>query len=207
MCAMISQLQSAFPPVGQPTSGVASGRRRPAMMKILQARRKIYRFPGPLAARRLASDLPVLRRPFSKGRAMSELNVQQVATLDHLLVEREQSLKFAVQEHLARLQKIGDASETDAVGDLADQADIEHQRDEENVAVLRDVRELRAIESAHQRIANGQGGICIDCGEAIDFSRLLVQPTAVRCVVCQAAAEHVAMLRVRVDSGVAGLRR
>lgn len=138
---------------------------------------------------------------------MSELNEQQVATLDHLLVEREQSLKSAVHEHIARLQKIGDASESDAVGDLADQADIEHQRNEENIAVVRDVYELRAIESAHQRIARGQGGICVDCGEAIDFSRLLVQPTALRCVVCQSAAEHVAMLRARAESGFARMGR
>lgn len=138
---------------------------------------------------------------------MSELNDQQVATLDQLLAEREQSLKSAVHEHIDRLRKIGAAIETDAVGDLADQADIEHQRDEENGAVARDVRELRAIESAHQRIAHGEGGICIDCGEAIDFSRLLVQPTALRCVICQSAAEHVAMLRASVESGVAGLGR
>ena len=138
---------------------------------------------------------------------MSELNDQQVATLDQLLVEREQSLKSAVHEHIERLRKIGDAIETDAVGDLADQADIGHQREEENGAVARDVRELRAIESAHQRIACGEGGICVDCGEAIDFSRLLVQPAALRCILCQSAVEHVAMLRTRVESGVAGMGR
>ncbi len=138
---------------------------------------------------------------------MSELNDQQVATLDRLLVEREQSLKVDVHEHIGRLRKIGDVIENDAGGDLADQADIEQQREEENGAVVRDVRELRAIESAQRRIARGEGGICIDCGDSIDFSRLLVQPTALRCVFCQSAAEHVAMLTASAESGVAGMGR
>ncbi len=136
---------------------------------------------------------------------MSELNDQQVATLDRLLAKREQSLKYDVHEHIAQLRRIGDAIESDAVGDLADQADIEHQREEENGAVVRDVRELRAIESAYERIARGEGGMCVDCHEAIDFSRLLAQPTALRCLPCQSAVEHLAMLTARSESGVAGI--
>ena len=103
-----------------------------------------------------------------------------------------------MHEHLAGLRKIGDAAESDAVGDLADQADIEHQREEVNGSAVREGCELRAIESAHARIARGEVGICIDCGEAIDFSRLRVQPTALRCVLCQSAAERVERLMASV---------
>ena len=53
----------------------------------------------------------------------------------------------------------------------------------------RDVTELRALEAARQRLAEGSYGTCADCGGEIGFERLQVNPAAVRCIRCQTAYE------------------
>ena len=54
---------------------------------------------------------------------------------------------------------------------------------------LRDQEELMAIHAARGRIAEGSYGECIDCGCEIPLKRLQAQPTALRCVPCQARHE------------------
>lgn len=49
--------------------------------------------------------------------------------------------------------------------------------------------ELRDVEQALKRIAEGTYGTCIDCGQAIDPQRLEVQPSASSCVSCKTAFE------------------
>ena len=57
-------------------------------------------------------------------------------------------------------------------------------------AELASVRqELDAIQVALGRIATGQYGSCSECERAIGRQRLLVQPSAERCVACQERAE------------------
>ena len=67
----------------------------------------------------------------------------------------------------------GDASVSDELADL-------------NLTMLdRHVAELRDIEGAEARMREGTYGDCEDCGGEIGFERLLAQPTAIRCVLCQ----------------------
>ncbi len=55
-----------------------------------------------------------------------------------------------------------------------------------NLAILdRHIDEIRDIEAALQRIRRDEYGVCIDCGEAVSFPRLMAYPTAKRCIVCQ----------------------
>lgn len=55
-----------------------------------------------------------------------------------------------------------------------------------NLTVLdRHVQETRDINSALARIDKGTYDTCSDCGEAIDYERLVAYPTASRCVRCQ----------------------
>lgn len=121
---------------------------------------------------------------------MSELSEQQLRALCELLDEREKAVKSGVHEHVDRLRASSEPGASAAVGDAADQADLELLRDNENAAVAREVRELRDIEAARSRIAAGEAGICIDCGDDIPFARLEAQPAAARCVPCQDLYEH-----------------
>jgi RNA polymerase-binding transcription factor DksA len=53
----------------------------------------------------------------------------------------------------------------------------------------RDLSELRALEAARARLADGSYGICAECGGDIGFARLRANPAAVRCVDCQRVYE------------------
>ncbi|MFO1468974.1 MAG: TraR/DksA C4-type zinc finger protein [Steroidobacteraceae bacterium] len=56
--------------------------------------------------------------------------------------------------------------------------------------IARDVQELREIERAQERIAEGTYGRCTECGEAITRARLEANPSAQRCIRCQEAVEN-----------------
>jgi RNA polymerase-binding protein DksA len=49
-----------------------------------------------------------------------------------------------------------------------------------------DIREIRQIQAALKRIAEGKYGICAKCGQSIDPRRLKALPTAVTCISCSA---------------------
>lgn len=121
---------------------------------------------------------------------MNQLTDGQRAILLERLDAQEASLESAIHEHVARLRDCCAPGTTPPTGDIADQADIELIRQRANSAVVRDVRALRAIEAARTRLAAGNAGACSDCGSAIGFERLLVQPTATRCPHCQAFYER-----------------
>ncbi|SEV96210.1 transcriptional regulator, TraR/DksA family [Cognatiyoonia koreensis] len=89
---------------------------------------------------------------------------------------------------------------------LADLQDIEHDLDEpmpkdwEDRASERqgdevlealgesDLQELRGIEAALHRIADGTYGVCVTCGDEISDARLAVLPATPFCKTC--AANH-----------------
>ncbi|MEM8814788.1 MAG: TraR/DksA family transcriptional regulator [Pseudomonadota bacterium] len=50
--------------------------------------------------------------------------------------------------------------------------------------------ELSRITAALERIANGDFGKCLDCGEAIPSARLTATPFAERCIDCANEAER-----------------
>ncbi len=49
--------------------------------------------------------------------------------------------------------------------------------------------ELADIGLALQRLDGDDYGLCVDCGEAIAFERLRVQPQALRCIGCEQVRE------------------
>ena len=68
---------------------------------------------------------------------------------------------------------IGDVSVATLLSDV-DQAELS-----------RDIGELREVEAARTRLADGAYGICSDCGCEVGFERLRAEPAAARCVECQ----------------------
>jgi DnaK suppressor protein len=55
---------------------------------------------------------------------------------------------------------------------------------------LRDDAELKRIDAALARLADGSYGECPDCGDPIDAARLHAEPTALRCTNCQIRFER-----------------
>ena len=71
----------------------------------------------------------------------------------------------------------GDESVATLIGDLA------------HADMGRDLEELRGLDAARSRLADGSYGVCIDCGGDIGFERLRANPSAVRCIDCQSIYE------------------
>lgn len=113
------------------------------------------------------------------------LTEEQLGAINRAIDTRYRELTTMVHEHVERSRNHDPAVIAGAVGDMADQALDDLIRDGENAAIGRDVRELRELDAARARIAADEYGTCIDCGVEIDPARLLAQPTAVRCIVCQ----------------------
>jgi DnaK suppressor protein len=96
-----------------------------------------------------------------------------------------------------RAQRGGARGRAEAAADAREMASDDWAKaDEEfdlSVALEeREAAELLAIDNALKRIADGTYGLCLQCGASIPTARLHAQPTAERCVDCQAKAELVA---------------
>lgn len=88
-------------------------------------------------------------------------------------------------------------ADTETYGELAGQV---HDAEDESLAdlmtdvtfaeIAREVQEVRDIDAALRRIANGTYGSCVDCGDSIDPARLDAWPTAKRCLTCQRTHER-----------------
>jgi phage/conjugal plasmid C-4 type zinc finger TraR family protein len=115
---------------------------------------------------------------------MSSLNTQELDALAQLLDRREATLQQEV-----RAAKEADADRPSAIAPQVDDevaGGQEHvMRGIQHVELLRDQEELREIERARERLADGSYGECVDCGKDIPVARLQAQPMAARCVACQ----------------------
>jgi DnaK suppressor protein len=117
--------------------------------------------------------------------------------LDRHGIDRVKKRLTARREELRRdirreLEKYDDESYTklaERVADTGDQAWSDLLSDVNLAEITRDVNEVRGIEAAFERLAEGNYGICMTCGERIDPQRLEVKPSAVRCLDCQRAFE------------------
>lgn len=108
----------------------------------------------------------------------------------------ELQLRARQRELQARLQaqRGGARSRADVAADKRERLDDDGMRRDEafdlgTVLGEREAAELQAIDYALQRIADGSYGLCLICGTRIPSARLHAQPTAERCVDCQARAE------------------
>ena len=95
-----------------------------------------------------------------------------------------ETLRTALERQLASLrQQIGDELAEEAneryrdlageVTDLEDEAVGAEIAGTDNALIGHEVDEVRAIEDALARIADGSYGTCIECGDEIEYERLL----------------------------------
>jgi RNA polymerase-binding transcription factor DksA len=113
------------------------------------------------------------------------LTREQSIELSAAIDSRRRSLVSEIGEDLARVRR-------DRFGELAGDAP---DHGDESVAGLiadldqlelgRDLGELRAIDAARERFAEGSYGVCVACGMDIEYPRLRANPAAIRCIHCQ----------------------
>lgn len=120
-----------------------------------------------------------------------ELTPDQVKALEEVLRRRQRELGAEVNDKLQQTSAQGLQELNGTVGDTGDESVAHMMTDLSLSAATRDVNELREVEGALQRIADGTYGECTDCGSDIGHERLKAYPTAMRCVECQSQHEKV----------------
>ena len=119
---------------------------------------------------------------------MTALTPDQRKRLEADLQTRLRSLDSRLADHHGGLTRTEHAREVLLQdGDDAPQRDGEREVD----MALSDLetQQLGAVSQALVRLRVGHYGACADCGKAIPFERLQVEPWAERCVVCEARHE------------------
>ena len=120
---------------------------------------------------------------------MEILDETRIDEFRAMLEAREQELRgmIAEEHERATVELMSDLE--GAVGDEADQAFAKTRAGVETELADRHLRELRAIESARERMSSGTFGLCPDCGGPIAPARLKAYPAALRCTECQSRHE------------------
>ncbi|SEP38271.1 TraR/DksA family transcriptional regulator [Nitrosovibrio sp. Nv6] len=116
---------------------------------------------------------------------MAKLSEDQLAQLKEMLQHRYLELREEVR---GELERSGDQRYADLAGSVADPGDesvADMLVDVDAALVDRQVNEMRGVEATLRRLAELDFGDCIECGGEIGFERLMVLPTAERCVRCQ----------------------
>lgn len=117
------------------------------------------------------------------------LTRRQLEELGRTIEARHAALVAELQSDVARSRDESYSEVAGPVTDPADQSTAYLLSDVDQAEVTRDLLEVRALEAAKARLADGSFGVCADCGLEIAFARLRVNPGAERCVNCQSVHE------------------
>lgn len=130
-------------------------------------------------------ETPTRSVPGTPRRRADGLKAGQINEVKARLTGRIEELREDIQRELRKYENESYTQLAERVADPGDQAWADLVADMNLAEVTRDLGEIREIERALQRLAEGNYGICIECGDNIDPERLEVNPSAVRCLECQ----------------------
>jgi RNA polymerase-binding protein DksA len=119
------------------------------------------------------------------------LTDEQIAGLREQIRVRSRLLEAEIAAKLREPSE--DLEELGRTGDQADVAWAETETGLDLTEAQRDIEEWRGLRDALRRIDEGRYGVCVECGVDVPIERLHTQPLAVRCVICQARREKLAM--------------
>ena len=117
---------------------------------------------------------------------MTSLTKEQHSQIEKALNDRYQKV---IEEVRDELENSGQQQYVEIVGrvptDIGDES-VGNALADLNVTIVdRQIHEIRDIEAARLRMKERRFGKCVDCGDDIAFERLMVYPTAKRCIRCQ----------------------
>lgn len=117
------------------------------------------------------------------------LTPKQTRELQATVEQRCAALQAEVSRDLGKVRADRRENLAGASADPGDESVASLISDLDQADASRDLSELRMLEAARSRFADGSYGTCIDCGEDIGFARLRVNPGAERCIACQTQYE------------------
>jgi len=112
-----------------------------------------------------------------------KLSHDDIQRCEARLLERRAMLRAGLLERLG--PTAAESPRAIEVHDLKDEAFAHLLANLANTELAHVREELAAIQTALQRIAAGSYGACVECEREIGRERLLVQPSAERCLPCQ----------------------
>jgi RNA polymerase-binding protein DksA len=121
---------------------------------------------------------------------MQTLNAKHLEELRAVLKARSRELREEIRQTLVKSDNEHYAMIADEVRDLEDDSFADLMVDVNLAEIDRDLQELRLVDAAFLRIADGTYGICDTCDRPIDVERLRATPFASRCFDCQSAYER-----------------
>lgn len=117
------------------------------------------------------------------------LTQQQTQKLHTAIEQRRKALLSELQDDAARVRRDRHEDLAGAAPDAGDESVAALIADLDHADMGRDLNELRELEAARSRLADGRYGTCDDCGGEIGYERLKANPAAVRCIACQTRHE------------------
>lgn len=118
------------------------------------------------------------------------LNENQLQEFRQRLESRYRELRELISRELLQSDKEHFAELAGQVHDLEEASVADLLVDLNLATVDLHLGELRDVEDALRRIQEGRYGECIDCQGPIGLERLQANPTARRCIECQAVYER-----------------
>lgn len=117
------------------------------------------------------------------------LTPQQTQELQAIVERRRAALRTEIDRGLDKVRADRLRDMAGASPDAGDESVASLISDLDQADTSRDLSELRTLDAAHARIAEGSYGTCIECGQDIGFERLRANPGAERCIRCQTQFE------------------
>jgi RNA polymerase-binding protein DksA len=118
------------------------------------------------------------------------LQNQQVESLQAAMRARQIQLREEIRQALIKSDSEHYLQIADSVRELEDESFADLIVDVGLAEIDRDLDELRAIDAALLRVADGSYGICAACDKPIGVKRLNLTPQALRCIDCQRLFER-----------------
>lgn len=117
------------------------------------------------------------------------LRMEDIELFEQRLAKRREELRWLIHDALIASKREDYVELAGSVHDAGEESVAELLADMRLSTLDREVGELRDVEAALARIADGVYGKCTDCGDAIGRERLDAYPTAKRCLRCQTVYE------------------
>ncbi|MBK7904335.1 MAG: TraR/DksA family transcriptional regulator [Proteobacteria bacterium] len=118
------------------------------------------------------------------------LQNKQLESLQTAMRARQIQLREEIRQALIRSDSEHYLQIADSVRELEDESFADLIVDVGLAEIDRDLDELRAIDAALLRVADGSYGVCEACDKPIDVKRLNLTPQALRCIDCQTIFER-----------------
>jgi len=118
------------------------------------------------------------------------LDRHQLERLRTAMRQRQIELREDIRQTLLKSDSEHYLQIADSARDLEDESFADLIVDVGLAEIDRDLEELRAIEAALLRVADGSYGSCEVCERPIDSKRLEIAPHALRCIDCQTIFER-----------------